>query len=151
MTDGSPAGWAFDKVLQHYGKDLDPSKIPVVHRNLLLTYHAHGIICNGGFPYLFEGNFSSDPEFLLTRQAFKEINAIEACAAFSKAFAVFRKSTPPEDIERRLAIYKSHYKLIDLVDNEQTPEAIYFRAMDETMRLIDEYVRNNRRSFENLK
>ena len=46
----------YKRIVKHHGEDIDPSKISEAHRTVLLVYHAHGILGNGGFQYLFEGN-----------------------------------------------------------------------------------------------
>src|SRR5262245_12215143 len=102
MTDIDLADTTFKRILKQYGDKVDPSKIPKPQQTVMLVYHSHGIIGNGGFQYLFEGDFPGDPGFLLTRQAYKTIGASDASAAFAKAFAVFPNSTPPADIDRRL-------------------------------------------------
>jgi hypothetical protein len=140
----------FTKILNHYGKNLNPSQIPEPHRTAILVLHAHGIIGNGGFPYLFEGDFPGDPEFLLTRQAFRAINATNASAAFQKAFAVFPNSTPPNEIDDRLQLWQSKYTLRDAIRDETSPDGIYFNAMDETMRLLERYIICNELSFDSL-
>ncbi len=121
------------------------------HRTVALVYHAHGIIGNCGFQYLFEGDFSGDPEFLLTRQAYKTIGATRASSAFDRAFAVFPKSTPPKDIARRLEMWSAKYSLMDVFKDKQSPDAMYFDAMDDTVQLLEKYIKNNLAAFGFLK
>jgi hypothetical protein len=115
---------------------------------VVLVVHAHGIIGNGGFQYLFEGDFPGDPEFLHTRQAFKTIGATRASAAFEKAFALFPKSTPPADIERRLAIWQARYTHMDAIRDKESPDAMFFASMKETIQLLEAYIKANRQAFD---
>jgi hypothetical protein len=151
VTERDLADETFSAIFKRYGESMNPAKIPEEHRTVALVYHTHGIIGNGGFQYLFEGDFPGDPEFLLTRQAFKTIGATRASAAFEMAFAVFPKSTPPADIERRLEMWQAKYSLMDAIKNEQSPDAMYFAAMDETMQLLKTYIQANQDSFASLK
>src|SRR5690606_34954955 len=106
--------------------DVDPSKIPKSHQTVMLVHHSYGILGNGGFQYLFEGDFTGDPELLLTRQAYKTIGATDASAAFEKAFAVFPNATPPDNIDRRLEMWRSKYKLSDAWTDDSSPDSMYF-------------------------
>jgi hypothetical protein len=137
-----------DRILKRFGDNVNPSRIPEQHRTVLLVLHAHGIIGNGGFQYLFEGDFPGDPEYLLTRQAYKTIGATRACTAFQKAFAVFRKSTPPKDIERRLEMWGAKYTLMDAFEGDDSPDAMYFNSMEETNQLLESYIRKNLAAFD---
>lgn len=121
MSNIDLADATFKRILKKHGDDVDPSKIPKPQQTVMLVYHSHGILGNGGFQYLFEGDFSGDPEFLLTRQAYKTIGATDASAAFEKAFAVFPNSTPPANIERRLKMWQSKYNLLDSSKDDSSP------------------------------
>jgi hypothetical protein len=133
MADDDLAGATFDRILKQHGEGADPLKMPQSHRTAMLVYHSHGILGNGGFQFLFEGDFPGDPEFLLTRQAYKTIGAVAASAAFDKAFAVFPNSTPPADIDHRLKTWQSKYKLKDAIKDKSSPDAMYFATMDGVM------------------
>ena len=141
---------AFNRILKKHGDSVDPSKIPKAQQTVLLVYHAHGLIGNGGFQYLFEGDFKGDPEFLLTRQAYKTIGASDALAAFEKAFAVFPNSTPPSDINRRIKMWQSKYNLVDSLGDETSPDSMYFSADDNVMEKLVEYIKANEGEFASL-
>lgn len=156
--DGDPAvpkstlaDATFDAILKRYGKEPNPSRMTEPHRTVLLVYHVHGIIGNGGFQYLFEGDLPGDADLAYTRQAFKNIKAQKASDAFTKALAVFPNSTPPKDISRRLKIYQSKYTLMDAIENKQSPDAIFMDAMNDTMQKLEAYIRENKASFDALK
>ncbi|WP_145362730.1 DMP19 family protein [Stratiformator vulcanicus] len=150
MADIDLADVTFERILKQHGDDVDPSKIAKPQQTVMLVYHSFGIIGNGGFQYLFEGDFPGDPEFLLTRQAYKTIGASAASAAFEKAFAVFPNSTPPADIDRRLEMWQSKYKLMDAIKDKSSPDALYFDAMDGVMKKLNAYIKSNDAEFASL-
>ena len=150
MADIELADATFKRILKKHGDDVDPSKIPIPQQTVMLVYHSHGIIGNGGFQYLFEGDFTGDPGFLLTRQAYKTIGASDASTAFEKAFAVFPNSTPPADIDRRLEMWQSKYDLMDAIEDESSPDALYFDAMDGIMEKLNAYITSNESEFASL-
>lgn len=150
MANIDLADATFERILKKHGESVDPSKIPKPQQTVLLVIHAHGIIGNGGFQYLFEGDFTGDPEFLLTRQAFKTIGATDASTAFEKAFAVFPNSTPPADIERRLEMWQSKYNLMDAINNKSSPDSMYFSAMNGVEEKLNAYIKANEVEFASL-
>jgi hypothetical protein len=150
MASADLAGETFERILKHHGDSIDPSKVPKPQQTVMLVYHSHGIIGNGGFQYLFEGDFPGDPEFLLTRQAYKTIGAEDASAAFEKAFAVFPASTPPADIERRLEMWQSKYDRMAAIEDPTSPDAMYFHAMDGVMDKLSAYIKANEAEFASL-
>lgn len=150
MTDIDLADTTFKRILKKHGDDVDPSKIPKPQQTVMLVYHSHGILGNGGFQYLFEGDFTGDPKFLLTRQAYNTIGATDASAAFEKAFAVFPNSTPPANIDRRLEMWQSKYNLRDSLTDDSSPDSMYFSAMDGVMQKLNEYINANESEFASL-
>lgn len=150
MADIDLADTTFKRILKKHGDDVDPSKIPKPQQTVMLVYHSHGILGNGGFQYLFEGDFTGDPEFLLTRQAYKTIGATDASAAFEKAFAVFPNSTPPANIERRIGMWQSKYNLRDSLTDDSSPDSMYFSAMDGVMQKLNDYITTNASEFASL-
>ncbi|MBM4069077.1 MAG: DUF4375 domain-containing protein [Planctomycetes bacterium] len=104
--DHELCGAAYDAVVKKHGGDLNAADLTRVEQAFLLPYHALGIIENGGFNYLFEGDFAGDTYFHLTAAAFETIGADDAAAAFRKALALFPDSKPPIDIDERLRIYR---------------------------------------------
>lgn len=150
MVSADVADSTFRRIIRKHGRDVDPSKIPKPEQTVMLVYHAHGILGNGGFQYLFEGDFPGDPEFLLTRQAYKTIGAAEASLAFNKAFAVFPTSAPPADIDRRLEMWQSKYNLRESLTDDTSPDALYFAAMDGVMEKLNAYIEANEAEFSGL-
>lgn len=97
---------AYQTLLKKHGAGLSAAQLTKEEQAVLLPYHALGIIENGGFNYLFEGDFAGDPHFHRTAEAFETIGADDAAAAFRMALALFPDSKPPIDIDERLRIYR---------------------------------------------
>src|SRR5208282_3213367 len=77
---------------QHQGEHVVVSdNYTVEERTVVLVWHVSGIIDNGGFEYLFEGEFPGDPDYRLTSQAFQPIRSERAVTAFREALSVFPK------------------------------------------------------------
>lgn len=150
MSNATLADATFKRILKAHGDSVDPSKIPKPQQTVILVFHSHGIIGNGGFQYLFSSDFPGDAEFLLTRQAYKTIGASEASAAFAKAFAVFPNSIPPANTDRRLEMWQSKYTMMDSFKDKSSPDSMYFDAMNGVMEKLDEYIRLNEAEFASL-
>ena len=131
----------FTAVLDHYGEDVDSSTIPEPCGVLLLVYHTHGILCNGGFQYLLEGNYNDDPGFWRTREAYRKIDAVNAINAFNRVFDLFPEGELPDDIDERLSILTDKFTLDDTFKKIETPDGQYWDSADETMERLDAYVR----------
>jgi hypothetical protein len=75
---------------------------------LLLVWGAYGILDNGGFQYLFEGDYKpTDPDLRNTRRAFEIVGLPKVVEAFDVAFSAFPESTPPSDPKQRLKTWKA--------------------------------------------
>lgn len=75
-------------------------------RAIVLTWHASGVVGNGGFEYLFEGGFYvRDPGYAHTLAGFEAVGATAKAAALREALGWFPGSTPPEDPRARLAAF----------------------------------------------
>lgn len=123
----------------HYdeeGELVDRSQIPEPHRTVLLVYHCQGMIGNGGFRVLLEGKFTGDPRFELTKQSFRQISATSALAAWDRMESIFPDSRIPLNIDERLAIWDSNFSRFD----DDTPDTMYFAAMDETGNRLRDFV-----------
>lgn len=95
----------FTRIVEYHGGDIDASAISEHERVVLLVWHVSGIIGNGGFRYLFEGDLKGDPYFILTVEAFRATGCKKAAEAVRKTLAMFPQSRPPRDIEERLRYY----------------------------------------------
>jgi hypothetical protein len=71
-----------------------------------LTWHSFGIIGNGGFHYLLEGDYG-DPGYALTAEAFRTIGAADTHRAFLRLFKLYPNDRIPRSIHRRLEHYCS--------------------------------------------
>jgi hypothetical protein len=64
-----------------------------------------GIISNGGFHYLLEGDFDGDLGFRLMVEAYRAIGCSGAANALQTMLDFFPNSMPLADIEKRLEHY----------------------------------------------
>src|SRR6266446_5604755 len=87
--DSALCNGLFSRILEHHGDDIDPSAIPEEERVVLLVWHVSGIIGNGGFRYLFEGDLPGDPHYALTAEAFRITGCKKAAEAVAKTLAMF--------------------------------------------------------------
>ncbi len=131
-------GWITDR----HGNDFDASVLAPEERAVILPYHAMGIIGNGGFNYLFEGDFPGDPYFRRTAKAFQRIGCEAAYQAFCKALALFPDSRPPRDIGKRLRIYRQ-----GTGEKRHEIDVQFWNADDEITQKIAQYVRAHRQTF----
>lgn len=127
------------------GNRIDAANEPEPSRTVTLVWHSTGLIGNGGFKYLFEGNFNGDPGYRMTAASFERIEAPNAAAAFRAAFALFPNGQLPTDVNERLRIYESH--------PEETRDAIdirFFKAEEEIKRQLAAYIRNNKADLKRI-
>jgi len=150
MADTNLASAIFLRILKKYGDDIDPSNLPKAQQTVLLIWHSFGILGNGGFQYLFEGDIPGDPEYLLTRQAYKTIGATEALVAFNKAFAVFPKAIPPADIDHRLELWQSQDSIRGSWNDKNSPDRLFFKAMDGVEEKLNDYIKAHWSEFDSL-
>jgi hypothetical protein len=136
----------FDGLDKQYGNEIDAKKYTKGARILILSDHARGIIGNGGFRYLFEGDFPNDPGFRLTIQAFETLGVKPAVTAFKNALAVFPNSRLPNDIEKRLDAFLSIS-----YSRRQKIDETFWNAGDEIVRQQAQYIRDHRDAFSHLK
>ncbi|MFO0936977.1 MAG: DUF4375 domain-containing protein [Gemmataceae bacterium] len=136
----------FKLMIQHYGEDFDVSKCNENDQTVILVWHATGIIDNGGFQFLFEGNLNGDLFFTRTVAAFKTIKAFKCAEAFDEALKLFPGSQPPQDISKRLKVYQAipaaKRKAIDVK---------FFSESKEMPMILAKYIRENRAEFKHLK
>jgi hypothetical protein len=136
---------AFHLIVKHYEEGFDVSDLRPEERNFLLAYQAQGVIDNGGFNYLFEGNFKGDPHFALTAEAYGAIGCTEAVEVFHEALALFPGGRPPADIPERLKIYRSGSG-----EKRGEIDCRFWRSAAEINRCLASYVRTHREVFEGL-
>ncbi len=96
----------FVKIGDRYGHWVDASQYTPEERVIMLVWHSSGIIDNGGFEYLFSGDFDGDPEFKITAQSYKTVGLTRGYEAFQDAFNLFPNGKVPHDPEERIRQYK---------------------------------------------
>src|SRR5688572_26079761 len=92
----------FCRIAERRGNEFYVEGVPAEEAVVALVWHANGIIGNGGFYYLLEGDFPDDPGFSRTVQALRTIGCDSAAEAFDEVLACFPGRRPDKDIERRL-------------------------------------------------
>jgi hypothetical protein len=135
----------FTRVVEYHGDDIDASAISEVERVVLLVRHVSGIIGNGGFRYLFEGDLNGDPHFALTAEAFRATGCKKAAESVRKTLAMFPHSRPPRDIEERLRYYLSRIKGWPTDMDVQ-----FFEAKDDLTKCLADYIRSHADAFGHL-
>ena len=136
----------FKRMLKYYGDDLDVSKCKEKDQPVILVWHASGIIDDGGFQFLFEGDFKGDPYFAKTAAAFKTIKAAKCAEAFDEALKLFPDSKPPTEIEKRLKVYQS----VSAPEREAIDRKFFSESKD-IKTILAKYIRENRDEFKHLK
>ena len=121
---------------------LDASELTDGERVVWLVWHSHGIIGNGGFRYLFEGDFPGDLDFEKTAEAYAAIGATTAAKAFRDTFALFPNGRVPRTIAERLRIY---LRKIKGWPTEQ--DDLFFSATTEIESGLANYIRANARAI----
>jgi hypothetical protein len=135
----------FDLVVAYHGEDIDASAISEAERVVLLVWHASGIIGNGGFRYLFEGNIKGDPYFALTAEAFQAAGCKKAAEAVQETLALFPQSRPQKDIQARLRHYLSRIKAYPTDMDMQ-----FFAAKHDLRKCLADYIRSHDFAFKHL-
>jgi hypothetical protein len=135
----------FSRIVEYQGDDIDASAISEAERVVLLVWQVSGIIGNGGFRYLFEGNLKGDPHFALTAEAFRVTGCKKASEAVRKTLAMFPDSRPPTDIEKRLRYYLKRIKGWPTDMDLQ-----FFDAQDDLNKCLASYIRSNAVAFAHL-
>jgi hypothetical protein len=135
----------FTRLVAWHGDDIDASALGEQERVVLLVWHVSGIIGNGGFRYLFEGDLKGDPDFALTAEAFRATGCKQAAEAVRKTLATFPNSRPPRDVDQRLRHYLSRIKgwPTDL-------DIQFFKAQDDLKKCLANYVRSHADAFAHL-
>jgi hypothetical protein len=133
----------YSLLVGRYGDDL--AALPAEGKVVLWTWHASGIIGNGGFQYLFEGVFETDPYYAGTLAAFRTIGTQECAGALEEALQVFPRGKPPVDRDRRLRLWRRQGWRWD------HPTVCRFWDERPTIpKLLADYIRKNQGSFEGM-
>ena len=128
------------------GSDLDAlRKLPEPQRVVLHVCGASGIIGNGGFRYLFEGDLA---DFQGIAESYELINSTRASAAIRGALALFPNSQPPAKVGQRLA-YLEKLGGTALEKLQRCSEE-FWDSSRETKRLLGIYIRAHKSEFASL-
>lgn len=133
------------RIIEYHGDNIDVSALRQEERVVFLVWQAAGIIGNGGFRYLFEGNFKGDPDFALTAEAFQTIGCQKAAEAVQKTLAIFPHSRPPTDIDKRLRYY-----LKRITSWPTDMDMQFFEAQDDLTNCLARYIRSHAEAFAHL-
>jgi hypothetical protein len=136
----------FVRIAERYGNELDVTDDTEEERTVSLVWHSYGIIGNGGFQYLLEGNFKGDPGFRETANSYRRIACETAAACFDRLFSAFPKGEIPVDIDKRLRLYQKRFSgFPNKVDGP------FFSASKQIESCLAAYIRANALAFTQLK
>lgn len=96
----------FVKIGNRRGNWIDASMYSPEERVIMLVWHSSGIIDNGGFEYLFSGDFDGDPGYRLTAEAYRTVRLTRGYEAFQEAFQLFPNGQMPKDVDERMEMYE---------------------------------------------
>ena len=99
LCDGVYRGLSQDRI--------DVNTCSELERVVRLVWDSCGLIGNGGFHRLFEGEYPGDPGFIYTAAAYARIGAGDAYAAVQDAIRQFPGGVVPHRLDERLRIYES--------------------------------------------
>ena len=106
-SDWDLVNGTFHKIGDRYDHWVDASQYSPEESVVMLVWHSSGIIDNGGFEWLFAGQFFGDPDFSITAEAFKTAGLLRGHEAFVEAFALFPGGTVPHDPAERNKLYQA--------------------------------------------
>ncbi|MGE3804137.1 MAG: DUF4375 domain-containing protein [Gemmataceae bacterium] len=135
----------FNLIVRHHGGDFDAAALTVEQQTVLLAYHAKGIIDNGGFNYLFEGDFPGDPHFELTARAYGTLGCQQAAEAFRQVFALFPEGKPPRDRGKRLQQYRAGPG-----ERRGGCDDLFWKGSKDLFATLADYIRAHRAAFTDL-
>ena len=97
----------FHKIGERFGHWVDATQYSPDEQVIMLVWHSSGIIDNGGFEYLFAGEFPGDPDYHITAEAYKTAELWRGYEAFQEAFALFPGGKVPHDCTERDRLYQA--------------------------------------------
>lgn len=97
----------FHKIGERYNHWVDATQYSPEERVIMLVWHSSGIIGNGGFEYLFAGDFPGDPDYHITAEAYKTAGLLRSYEAFQEAFALFPGGIVPHERAERDQLYQA--------------------------------------------
>lgn len=98
---------------------IKPTELSREERAVILVLHCGGIIGNGGFEYLFSGDFEGDEDYRLTAEAFRDVGLTRCYECFQEAFALFPNGeVPPEASVRHPLFTKVDMEIRNRIDDK---------------------------------
>lgn len=135
LVDGT-----FVKIGDRYGHWVDATQYTPEERVIVLVWHSSGLIGNGGFEYLFSGDFDGDPEFRITADAYKTVGLMRGYEAFQEAFGLFPGGKVSTDPQQRYEQYVGADESV----REKINEKLWSDIWDEEReRKLAQFIRNN--------
>lgn len=134
----------FKRIGARHGEVLDLFMETEYERVVTTTWHASGIIGNGGFEYLFEGTFKGDPGYQLTLDSFRRIGCNKAAAAMAEALSCFPDGVSPADPDEATLLYLE-------VPEQRREELIEQFLQGDLERKLAAFIRENRSHFMHLR
>jgi Domain of unknown function (DUF4375) len=135
----------FKHLLASNGEVPDVSEMPEEERVVLLVWHTYGIIGNGGFNYLFEGDLPGDPDYTLSAEAYEVIGCEPAAHAFRQALALFPDGEVPSDLDARMRMYRRGPG-----DRRGQIDGEFFSAGEQIEACLARYIREHRDAYSRL-
>ena len=109
------------------------------------VWRTYGIIGNGGFQYLMEGDFEGDPGFRHTARAFQAIGCEPAADTFDRVLSLFPDGKPQADIDERIRHYREQFDEFPTGLDRQ-----FFAADDAIESCLAAYIRSHAGAFAHL-
>jgi hypothetical protein len=116
-----------------------------LERVVRLVWDSCGLIENGGFHYLFEGDYPGDPGFIYTAAAYARIGARSAYEAIQDAIRQFPGGILPDQLDERIRIYESLPE-----ERWDEIERRYYAAIKEIESCLAQFIREHRSGYQVL-
>jgi len=124
---------------------VDVNTYDEIERTITLVWLSHGLIGNGGFRHLFEGEYNGDSGFIYTIASYKKIGAQHAYDACVLAVHNFPNGIIPLDInERNVAINALPANTWDQANSN------YYAAQRDTETCLARFIREHRKEMTTL-
>ena len=120
----------------------NPQMLPPLLQPVAILYTVQAMVDNGGFRYIFEGDFPFTPPYSTFSDAYRQIGANDAADLLDRAVALFPFENPHCNQEARNAFMNEiddSHELIELGDRVCGDERIW--------QLMEKYVMRNAALF----
>jgi hypothetical protein len=126
------------KILERYGENAEADKFPELERVIVMVWAATGIIENGGFEYYFSSILPGDYGYKYTIDSFITIGSLKAMSAIDRAFRLFHNGMPPDNKQKRMAIYNQYPEEIKRSINIE-----FYNSIEEIEKCLAAYIIKN--------